>query len=69
MRAAAVDKLTGDRIFGSKGNVLAALKFPRIPIEEGELATSGAIVHGGPGSAPASRRSLAVRPDGGSPPD
>lgn len=47
MRAAPVDKLTGDRIFGSKGNVLAALKFPRIPIEQGDLATSGAIAPGG----------------------
>jgi len=50
VRAAAVDKLTGHRIFGSKGaskgNVLAALKFPRIPIEEGDLATSGAIAPG-----------------------
>lgn len=68
MRAAAVDKLTGDRIFGSKGNV-AALKLPRNPIEEGDLATSGAIRPGGPWSAPASQGSSAVRPDGGSPQD
>jgi len=61
-----VDKLTGDRIFGSKGNVLAALKFPRIPIEEGDLATSGdAIAPGGPWSAPASQGSSAESPDGG----